>query len=103
MLSLAFDAGAELLALVGPSGCGKSMALRAIAGVYQPDGGSIELLGQPVFNAALGINRPPNERRIGYVPQNFALFPHLSVADNVAFPLRRGQRELRAEASRRVE
>ena len=102
MLALAFAAGNELLALVGPAGAGKSVVLRSIAGVYQPDNGTITLRGRVVFQSSIGVSLPPNERRVGYVPQHFALFPHLNVGDNVSFPLRRGRPEFALDAQRRV-
>ena len=71
--------------LVGPSGAGKTTVLRAVAGLVRPDHGRI-VLGESVwFDAARRINRPPEERSVGYVFQDYALFPHLSVRKNVAF------------------
>ena len=87
MLSLSLDVGDELLCLVGPSGSGKSTILRSIAGVYQPDNGSIEIRGRQVFSAGLNIGLPPAERHVGFVPQSHALFGHLSVGENIAYPL----------------
>jgi molybdate transport system ATP-binding protein len=78
--------------LFGPSGAGKSLTLKAIAGLLQPDSGVIRLHGQTLFNANAGINLSPQRRRIGYVFQDYALFPHLSVRQNVAFGLHRGWR-----------
>ena len=76
----------EFLTLLGPSGCGKTTTLRMIAGFEHPDAGSIRLGGQDVTGL------PANERNIGFVFQNYALFPHLSVFDNVAYGLQvRGQ------------
>ncbi|MEP6998033.1 MAG: ABC transporter ATP-binding protein [Betaproteobacteria bacterium] len=76
----------EFLTLLGPSGCGKTTTLRMIAGFEQPDAGSIRLGGQDVTGL------PANQRNIGFVFQNYALFPHLSVFDNVAYGLQvRGQ------------
>jgi ABC-type Fe3+/spermidine/putrescine transport system ATPase subunit len=78
----------EFLTLLGPSGCGKTTTLRMIAGFEAPDAGSIEFGGQDVTRL------PANQRGIGMVFQNYALFPHLSVFENVAYGLRvRGQRE----------
>jgi iron(III) transport system ATP-binding protein len=74
-----------LLALLGPSGCGKTTTLRLIAGLEAPDEGEIWLNGQPV--AGNGAWLPPEKRRVGLVFQDYALFPHLSVAANIAFPL----------------
>ncbi len=103
MLAASFEVRDELLALVGPTGSGKSVILRSVAGIYTPDDGVISYDGDVLFNAVLRINRPPTERAIGYVPQNFALFPHLSVADNIAFPLRRMYPEAPREVATRVD
>lgn len=103
LLTVSFEIGDELLALVGPEGGGKSTILRAIAGIYTPDDGTIVCEGDVLFNAVLGRNQPPTERWIGYVPQNIALFPHLTVAENVAFPLRRTSLSGTAEMRRRVD
>jgi spermidine/putrescine transport system ATP-binding protein len=80
-VSIDIEAG-EFFTLLGPSGCGKTTLLRMIAGFDQPDGGSISLAGRD----QVGI--PPEARNVHTVFQNYALFPHMSVADNVAFPLR---------------
>ena len=72
-------------ALIGPNGSGKSTLLRTIAGAHRPDAGTIRLDGDEVFDAATGLDVPPERRRVGYVPQGYGLFPHLSVLDNVAF------------------
>lgn len=83
-VTLALPQG-DLLALLGPSGCGKTTLLRMIAGFDQPDSGTIELAGQRV--AGQGSQVAPEQRAIGMVFQDFALFPHLTVAQNVAFGL----------------
>ncbi len=72
----------ELLVLVGPSGCGKSTALRLIAGLDAPDGGRVHIDGRDVTTAA------PQDRDVAMVFQGYALYPHLSAADNIAFPLK---------------
>ena len=92
-LALALEVERETLALVGPSGAGKTTALRAVAGLVRPARGRIELDGTILFDAARGIDRPPEQRRVGLVFQEYALFPHLSVERNVAF----GGRERAAE------
>jgi len=79
-----------LTAVLGPSGCGKTTLLRLVAGFDDPDSGTIALGGETVAGA--GRPRPPRHRRVGYVPQEGALFPHLSVAANVGFGLPRKQR-----------
>lgn len=87
-LNVAFTAGEKIIVLFGPSGSGKSLTLRAIAGILQPDAGSIVIDGHRVYDSRLRIALPPQARRIGYVPQHYALFPHLTAAQNIAFGLR---------------
>ncbi len=87
-LAPSFTAGNEFVVLFGPSGCGKSLTLQAAAGLLTPDAGRIELPGGIVaFDAEAGINLPPQERGVGYVVQELALFPHMTAAENVAFGL----------------
>jgi iron(III) transport system ATP-binding protein len=87
----------QILALFGPSGCGKTTALRLVAGFERPDGGRVEIDGQRV--AGGGVYVPPERRRVGIVFQDYALFPHFTVADNVAFGLpRSGNRARHVEA-----
>lgn len=78
----------EVLALVGPSGSGKSSILRCIAGLHRPHNGHVICSGKAWFSSELGINISPQRRRVGMVFQHFALFPHLSVIENVMLPLR---------------
>jgi molybdate transport system ATP-binding protein len=75
--------------IFGPSGSGKTTLLDAIAGLRDITTGEIEIDGSTLFSSAHGINRPPRERGIGYVPQEGALFPHLSVRNNILFGARR--------------
>lgn len=81
------------VALVGPNGSGKTTLLRIVAGAHRPDDGVIEVGGIPFFESADGIDVPSERRRIGYVPQGYGLFPHLSAVDNVAFGLSTGPRK----------
>ena len=77
------------LALVGPNGAGKTSLLRVLLGVAGPARGRIALDGVTLLDSARGIDLPPEERRLGYVPQHFALFPHLSAVANVEFGISR--------------
>ena len=78
---------ASFFTLLGPSGCGKSTILRCVAGLETPDGGDIDLGEECVFSSSRGINVPPHRRRIGMVFQSYAIWPHMTVYQNVAFPL----------------
>ena len=73
--------------LLGPSGCGKTTTLRMIAGLETPTEGRITIDGVPVFDSAQGINIPPNKRRVGFLFQNYALWPNMTVYQNIAFGL----------------
>ncbi len=99
MLDIQLHAAAgEVVALLGPNGAGKSTAVRALAGLLPITGGRIAVAGVTVADE--GIHRPPYERPIGVVFQDYLLFPHLSVLDNVAFgPRTRGQSR---HAARRI-
>ncbi len=84
-VDLALEVGGETLALVGPSGAGKTTVLRAIAGLVRPDRGRV-VLGDAVWlDTSRGVDVPPDSRAVGYLFQDYALFPHLSVRRNVAF------------------
>jgi len=98
VLKIAFTVNQELLALYGPSGAGKSLTLQAIAGLVQPDAGYINLHGTMVFDSSQTINLPPQHRRVGYVMQDYTLFPHLSVAENIAYGLRRQPKQAQQKA-----
>ena len=87
-LDLALVAGSETVGLVGPSGAGKTTVLRAIAGLVRPRSGRIEAGGGVWLDTEAGIDVPPERRSVGLVFQEYALFPHLTVAQNVAFGAR---------------
>ena len=99
-VSLEIDAGL-FFTLFGPSGCGKSTLLRCIAGLETPDAGEITIAGVTVFSAQRRQFVPPNRRRIGMVFQSYAIWPHMTVLQNVTFPLE-AQRMPRAEERARA-
>jgi iron(III) transport system ATP-binding protein len=78
----------EQLTLLGPSGCGKTSTLRAIAGLEKPSGGRIRIGGKPMFDAATGVNLAAEQRGLSMVFQSYAIWPHMTVFENVAFGLR---------------
>jgi iron(III) transport system ATP-binding protein len=102
--SFGLNSGA-FFTLLGPSGCGKTTTLRCIAGLEQPDAGQICLGNTVVFDAHRRIHVPMHERGIGMVFQSYAIWPHMTVFENVAFPLKamRGKSLKREEIRRRVE
>ncbi|WP_166375862.1 ABC transporter ATP-binding protein [Aeromicrobium phragmitis] len=97
-IDVEFGAG-EFVVLLGPSGCGKTTLLRCLAGLESPDAGAISLRGSTVFDAEASVDLPPEKRRAGMMFQSYALWPHMTVQDNVAYPLkvrRAGSAEIRA-------
>ena len=89
-LDVSFDAGKGCLGILGPSGCGKSMTLKSIAGIITPDSGRIAIQyakgeaagGRVLYDSDLKINEKPQMRRVGYLFQNYALFPNMSVEED---------------------
>jgi iron(III) transport system ATP-binding protein len=93
----------EFFVLLGPSGSGKTTLLRSVAGLEKPDGGEIILDGKTVFSSARRVSAPPEERRIGMVFQSYAIWPHLTVAENISLVLTHGRYRLsKREAAERV-
>ncbi len=87
-LDLAFRAEpGKIVILMGTNGAGKSTTLNIIAGLVRPDSGTVSIHGDPLVDVSLGINTPAENRKIGYVFQSSAVFPHLSVRENIAFGL----------------
>jgi molybdate transport system ATP-binding protein len=84
-LELTLAVGRETFALVGPSGAGKTTVLRAVAGLARPSAGSVVLGGRVLFDADHGVDMPPEARSVGFVFQDYALFPHMTVEQNVAY------------------
>ena len=99
VLQTAFEAEDGVTSLLGPSGCGKSLTLKCIAGIEKPDRGHIELDGRVLFDAEKRIDLPPQKRHVGYLFQNYALFPNMSVRQNILCGLHRvkdrGEKEKR--------
>jgi molybdate transport system ATP-binding protein len=87
-LQSSFSSEEKFVVLFGPSGSGKTVTIRAIAGLLSPDQGRIVVGGRTLFDTSQGINIPARHRKIGYVLQDYALFPHLTVEKNVGFGLR---------------
>ena len=88
-LDAAFETDSSAVTgLLGASGCGKSVTLRCIAGIETPDEGHIELDGEVLFDSAAHINLSPQRRRVGYLFQNYALFPNMTVEQNIAAGVR---------------
>ncbi len=85
----------QILVLVGPSGAGKTTVLQCIAGLIRPDRGEISIDSRQVFSTACGINLPPRQRQVGYVFQDYALFPHLNILKNVMYGIPKGERKHR--------
>ena len=100
-LDVSFSAGDGALALLGASGCGKSMTLRCIAGIERPDEGRIVLGERVLFDSARKIDLPPQKRRVGLLFQNYALFPTMTVEQNIAAGLAKKDRGRVAEYVRR--
>ena len=88
-LESAFDAEDGITGILGPSGCGKSMTLKCIAGIEKPDAGHIELDGVTLFDSEKKIHLPPQKRNVGYLFQNYALFPNMTVRQNILCGLHR--------------
>lgn len=93
----------ELVVLLGPSGCGKTTLLRSVAGLERPDAGRVRIQGQDVYDASKNLFMPPNRRPISMIFQSYALWPHMTVFQNVAYPLTTGRRRpKRAELAEAV-
>ena len=98
-LDVRFALAGGVAAVVGPSGAGKTLTLRTVAGLLRPDAGRILCGGRVLFDRAAGVDLPARQRRVGYLFQQYALFPHLTAGENVAYGL---ARRPAAERKRRV-
>ncbi len=101
-LDVSWSAGGGVAVLFGPSGAGKTLTLQCLAGLIPPNAGRIVVDGHVLFDSASGVNVPAQARRVGYVFQGYALFPHLTVTENVGFGLRDLPRARRAERAAAV-
>jgi ABC-type sulfate/molybdate transport systems ATPase subunit len=102
-LDVAFEVDERGLVLVGPNGAGKTTLLLATLGARRPSRGRIGIAGEVLFDSAGGIDRPTEERGLAYLPQDYALFPHLTAIQNVAFGLRGTRAERKAKAHSLLE
>ena len=104
LLDVSFKTDRTPLGLLGASGAGKSLILRCIAGLDSPDKGRIVLNGKVLFDSERGINLPPRDRACGFLFQNYALFPHLTIAENIAFgmPTGKSRRKIKQEIERQL-
>lgn len=98
-LKVEFEGKNEILSILGASGCGKSMTLKCIAGIEKPDKGSIVLDGITLFDSEKKINLPPQKRKVGYLFQQYALFPNMTVEQNIACGVRDKNRKNEVVAS----
>lgn len=102
-LDVSLETQDGVLGLLGASGCGKSMTLKCIAGIEKPDSGYIELDGTVLFDSTHGIDLPPQKRRVGYLFQNYALFPNMTVRQNILCGLKwEKRRDVRERSYRNV-
>ncbi len=98
-LRVQFEAGHGATALLGASGCGKSVTLKCIAGIMTPDRGRIVLDGETLFDSERRVNLPPQRRRVGYLFQQYALFPNMTVEQNILCGIRTGSRAEKQRAA----
>ena len=96
-LKVSFESGREILGILGASGCGKSLTLKCVAGIEKPDKGKIILDGKILFDSFQKINLPPQKRRVGYLFQNYALFPNMTVKENIMCGLHNEKNKLKRE------
>jgi molybdate transport system ATP-binding protein len=89
VLEAAFSSHDDLTVIFGASGSGKSLTIQSIAGLVRPESGRIAVGGGVLFDHQQGVDLPTRERKMGYLFQDYALFPHLSVQENIAYPLKK--------------
>ena len=103
LLDISFESEARRIGILGASGCGKSMTLKSIAGIVVPDEGKIEAGGRVFFDSSARINLKPQKRNAGYLFQNYALFPTMTVEKNIAAGLRGNRAETAARVKQMAE
>lgn len=96
-IDVALSLGEELMVLFGPSGAGKSLLLKLIAGIVKPDKGQVAIRGEKVFDSGAAIDVPMRGRRVGFVFQDYALFPHMTVGENIAYGVPQNKKVLAGE------
>ena len=101
-LDVAFRTEGEYLGILGASGSGKSLTLKCIAGIETPDEGCIVLNGKVLYDSEKKINLKPQERNIGYLFQNYALFPHMTVEENIGMGLRLPEKEKKQKVNEMI-
>ncbi len=102
-LDISFDSNARRIGILGPSGCGKSLTLKSIAGIERPDAGRIAIDDRVLFDRAAKTDIKPQKRNVGYMFQNYALFPTMTVAQNIAAGLRTGGEERASRVREMIE
>ena len=101
-LHMAFRSDARRIGILGPSGCGKSLTLKSIAGIERPDAGQIVVDGRVLFDRTAKVDLKPQQRKVGYMFQNYALFPTMTVAQNIAAGLHTGSEEKAARVDEMI-
>lgn len=102
-LDLAFETRGKCTGILGASGCGKSMTLKCIAGLEKPDQGEVSLGEKNFFNSRQKINRPPQERKVGYLFQSYALFPHMTVEENISIGMSGSKLEIKNKIGQQIQ
>ncbi len=102
-LDLAFKTRGKCTGILGASGCGKSMTLKCIAGLEKPDKGLVQLGEKILFSKEQRINRSPQERKIGYLFQNYALFPHMTVKENISIGIKESREKAKEKINEQIE
>ncbi len=103
ILDMSFKTSGQCTGILGASGCGKSMTLKGIAGLEKLDRGEVRLGERTLFNKEKRINLPPQERKVGYLFQNYALFPHMTVEENISIGIKGTKEEIKEKMNEQIE